>query len=148
MIGKKAGIGGDIFVFVVFVVFLIFISLGAIFVIMPNAVKISKYQIEEQTEDMSNNPFMYGFLRQKIEDKNMADLIALSYMGKNYGALKEKTTEILEKTNREINYEIYVNNKRVAKKGNLKGKPRKYIVTLPLPNKEIIEFKLMLYEKK
>lgn len=148
-IGKKGG-GADWIMLVITVMFVILLALFSNHYVIPKAIEKSKYYITGQTEDLSNNLFIYGFLRQKIDGKNMADFIALSYMNQDYKPLEEKVIEILEETGRDVRFKIYINKKiepviQVCREKKCSGRQREFVTTLPLPNKEIITFKLVLY---
>lgn len=149
MIGKKAQ-GGDYLAFMIFAIFLILLSVLVIFIIPLNAGSKTAYDIKVEMGDVSNNLFLYGFLRQNIDNKNMADVIALSYINNEYNNLKEEIIDILEKIQKDVNFKIYINEDKVIEecRTKCKGEPEKFTTILPLPNKEAIDFKLILYETK
>ena len=147
MIGKKAT-GGDYLAFLIFVLGLFFLCILSIFIITPSMGE--KQEIKVEIEEVSDNLFLYGLLRQDIDDKNMIELIALSHKKEDYNNLKEKIAGIVEKTNKETNFRVYINDKEVIEECNTKcnGKKQDFAITLPLPNQKVINFKLVLYETK
>lgn len=148
MIGKKAG-GGDYLAFLVFVIGLILLFVLSVFIIRPDIGGNKAKEIQVEMEDLSNNLFLYGFLRQSVDDRNMAELIALSHINNNCEKLKEETTKVLEQIQEEVKFKIYIDNKEVeecASCRKCKGKEEEFATILPLPNKETIDFKLVLYE--
>jgi len=148
MIGKKAQGGEHLAFWIIFIPGLIMLSLLSISFIKPGMGGKSSYTIKVEMEDLSNNLFLYGFLRQDFNGKNMADLIALSYTNGNYKTLEEKTIEILEKVQDEVNFIAYVDNGKIFEKctKKCKGKHEEFTTFLPLPNKGTIKFRLILYE--
>ena len=147
MIGKKAQ-SGDYLAFIIFVIGLIGIYILSNFIITPSTGGKKEGEIKVEMEYLSYNPFLYGFLRQNIENKNMADLIAFSYMNKDYSNLKRETINILENVGKKANFRIYINKKEVIEQceTKCKGKTKEFNALLPLPNKEVIKFELLLYE--
>lgn len=145
---KKAQIAADWFVFFLFAMFLVLASLVASMVLIPNSIARSRFYIIQEAEELSDSLFIYGFLRQKIDNKNMADLIALSYITNDYKNLEQKTIETLKRTNRKECFDIYINEKEIPResKTECKGKEKEFLATLPTSNKEAINFKLVLYE--
>jgi len=155
---KKAQIPIDYFALYVFILFFIVASLVTSMVLIPMAVERSKAYILQESEPSSDNLFIYGFLRQKFEEGTMADLIAISYMNKEYTKLEQKTIEILQKTDRTIEmqeetekkacFDIYFNKDKMPRtsKNECKRKGGEFIVHLPLQNKELLNFRLVLYE--
>lgn len=151
MIGKKAG-GGDYLAFLVFVIGLIFLFVLSVFVIHPSIGGKKANEIKVEMEDLSDNLLLYGFLRQNINDKSMADIIALAYTNDNYkDLLKEETTKIMENIQKDVNFNIEISGKEGKKtievcNTKCKGEKKEFTAILPSPNKEIIDFKLILYE--
>ena len=144
---KKAQIAPDWLVFFMFAMFLIIASMFASMVLIPQSIERSKIQILQETEVSSDNLFIYGFLRQKFEERTMVDLISISHMNKDYTELEQKTIEILQKTNRRECFDIYIEKAKMPRTTNeCKGKAKEFEVALPIHNQESITFKLVLYE--
>jgi len=149
MIGKKAQIG-DYLAFAIFIGGLMFLFVLCFFIIKPSTGGKAAYDVKVEIEDISNNLFLYGFLRQDMGNKNMVDLIALSYTNKDYNELKEETIKILKKIQKNVNFRIYINKEKVIEEctTKCKGKEEEFATMLPVPNKEVINFRLVLYEAK
>ena len=149
MIGKKGG-GDYLEFFLVFMPWMIFFLLISFYILIPKIGGNSEYKIQTQMEGVSNNLLLYGYLRQEIGSKNMADLIAISYSDDDYSQLKEKTRDILKNVQKDVNFEIYIGGNKAVEEcaTKCKGKKEEFSTTLPIPEGGAIKFKLVLYDPK
>ena len=148
MIGKKAQ-SGDYLAFFVFVIGLMALFIFSVLIIQPNIGGKKANDIQVEMEDLSSNIFLYGFLRQNVDDMNMVELIAFSHMNKDCKKLKDETTNLLEHIQEEVKFKIYINNKEMKECSlctKCKEIKEEFTTVLPLPNKETIDFRLVLYE--
>jgi hypothetical protein len=150
MIGKKAATGSDYIAFLVFVGVLIFLFILSVFIITPSIGGKTEYAIKVEMEGTSDNLFLYGYLRQNLENKNIADLIAESHTKKQYEELKQATIEILDKTQENTNFRIYIDNNEEIEEcqTKCKGDEREFEAKLPTPKGDIIDFKIIIYENE
>lgn len=149
MIGKKAQ-SGDYLAFMIFLFVLIFFFILSFMIIPPKGSEKVKHSVQMQMGDVSKNLLLYGFLRQEIDGKSMIYLIGRSYTEGEYSELKGEAVDILKNIQKDINFKIYINDKQAVKEctTGCKGKSEEFTAYLPVPNKEVINFRLVLYENR
>lgn len=147
---KKGLESADYFSFLLLAVS-VFILIILIVVFMPTIPKYAEFKITNLGEQSSEDHFFLSYLRVPVDNGDIADLIAISHLNKDYTKFEEETSNLFKNLyGRETGWEFFIDEEKIintcdSDTVSCSGPFSMFDFTLLMPkNKDIASIKIQL----